>query len=296
MFQGFKNRRIDVGGGHLINTMSAGEGPPVLLLHGYPQCLAMWATIAPLIVGAGFSVVAADLRGYGDSSKPKASADLANYSFRAMAQDQVAVMQALGFETFHVIGHDRGARTAHRMALDHRARVLSLALLDIVPTYEMFMQTNRRVSGAYWHWYFLSQPAPFPEHMIGLDPDFFFETCLVGWGKTAIDRFAPAELAEYRRCWRQADFIHGSCADYRAAATIDLEHDAADLDVKVECPTLVLWGADGLMGQLFDMKAVWGARLARMTAKATPGGHFFPDIDPQGTAATLLAFLRDAQV
>lgn len=292
MFEGFENRKINAGDGIVINAMVGGSGPPVLLLHGYPQCLAMWGKIAPLVAASGFRVVACDLRGYGDSSKPKGEADNANYSFRVMAQDQVSVMRALGHERFHVIGHDRGGRTAHRMALDHAERVVSLAVLDIVPTYAMFMDTNRHVAGGYWHWYFLSQPVPFPEHMIGLDPDFFYETCLVGWGKSTIDDFNPWQISEYRRCWRTPEMIHGSCCDYRAAATIDLEHDGADLARKVACPSLVLWGADGLMGRLFDMKAEWEKKLANMTTAPLPGGHFFPDAIPHETAEALTGFLK----
>jgi haloacetate dehalogenase len=271
--------------------MIGGAGPPLLLLHGYPQSLAMWGGIAGQLA-EHFTVVATDLRGYGDSAKPRCLHDCSNYSFRTMAADQVAVMRYLGFEQFHVAGHDRGARTAHRMALDYHGRILSLAVLDIVPTYTMFMDTNRHLAGAYWHWYFLSQPEPFPEHMIGLDPDYFFETCLTGWGKMALGDFDSAKLAEYRRCWRNPDMIHGSCADYRAAAAIDLEHDAADLKVKVACPALVFWGASGLMGKLFDMKAAWEKRLANVSTATLPSGHFFPDQYPRETADALLAFLK----
>lgn len=292
MFEGFESRKVDIGGGITINAMTGGTGAPVLLLHGYPQCLALWGAIAPLIARAGYRVIAADLRGYGDSSKPACAPDNATYAFRTMAQDQVDLMRALGHESFHVIGHDRGGRTAHRMALDHPSRVLSLAVLDIVPTYAMFMDTNRHVAGGYWHWYFLSQPSPFPEHMIGLDPDYFYETCLVGWGKTTIQEFDAWQISEYRRCWRDPEMIHGSCSDYRAAATIDLEHDAADISKKVGCSTLVLWGADGLMGRLFDMKAEWEKRLANMTPATLPGGHFFPDKSPRETADVLLAHLK----
>lgn len=279
--------------GVIINARVGGSGPPVLLLHGYPQSHAMWGSIAPQLAKS-HTVVAADLRGYGDSSKPRCADGNANYAFRAMAADQVALMSSLGHERFHVIGHDRGGRTAHRMALDHPERVLSLAVLDIVPTYAMFMDTSRHVAGAYWHWYFLSQPAPFPEHMIALDPDYFYETCLVGWGKTTLADFDAAQLAEYRRCWRDPDMIHGSCSDYRAAATIDLAHDQADIAEKVSCPSLVFWGADGLMGRLFDMKAEWQKRLANMTCATLPGGHFFPDQFPSETAEILQHFLADA--
>ncbi len=207
MFDGLERERLRIGDLE-ISYVTAGSGPPVLLLHGYPQNLAMWAKVAPQLA-VDFTVVCADLRGYGDSSKPICASDRSNYAFRAMAADQVGLMRALGFERFHVVGHDRGGRTSHRMALDHPDTVLSLAVLDIVPTYAMFMETNRHVSGAYWHWYFLSQPEPFPERLIGADPDFFYETCLAGWGATKVSDFDPEQLADYRRCWRHPAMIHG---------------------------------------------------------------------------------------
>ncbi len=251
----------------------------------------MWAVIAPWLA-RDFTVVATDLRGYGDSGKPQCAPGNANYSFRAMARDQVNVMRALGHHRFHVAGHDRGGRTAHRMALDYPQVVASLAVIDIVPTYAMFMDTNRHIAGGYWHWYFLSQPEPFPEHMISLDPDFFYETCLVGWGKTKIEDFNAFQIAEYRRCWRDPAMIHGSCSDYRAAATIDLVHDGADIGTKVQAPALVLWGEDGLMAKLFDMEAQWRKRLAHMSTATLPGGHFFPDQLPRETAELLGGFFR----
>jgi haloacetate dehalogenase len=289
MFEGFARKRVDVGAA-TINCVVGGSGPPVLLLHGFPQSLAMWARVAPLLA-PHHTVVCADLRGYGDSSKPRCDADRANYSFRAMAADQVALMQALGFARFHVVGHDRGGRTGHRMALDNADVVLSLAVLDIVPTYAMFMETNRHVAGAYWHWYFLSLPEPFPERLIGNDPDFFYETCLVGWGATRIEDFDAEMLAEYRRCWHDPAMIHGSCSDYRAAATIDLEHDAADLDRKVACPTLALWGSEGLMHRCFDIAAAWRKRCDDVRPETLPGGHFFVDQFADDTARLLLSFL-----
>jgi len=295
VFEGFEELWIDLGGGITIHARAGGSGPPVLLLHGFPQSSAMWGKIAPQLA-RDRTVVAADLRGYGDSSKPRCEPGNANYAFRAMAADQVALMRALGHERFDVIGHDRGGRTAHRMALDDPGAVASLTVLDIVPTYAMFMETNRHVAGTYWHWYFLSQPEPFPEHMIGLDPDFFYETCLVGWGKSSIGDFDAWQLGEYRRCWRDPSMIHGSCSDYRAAATVDLEHDAADAGRKVECPSLVVWGSGGVMGRLFDMRAQWEARLANMTAKPMPGGHFFPDQYPAETADLLSSFLASRSV
>ena len=291
MFEGFERRRIDVGE-VTINCVTAGKGPPLLLLHGYPQNLAMWAKTAPLLAEK-FTVVCADLRGYGDSSKPKCAPDNRNYAFRAMATDQVAVMRQLGFDRFHVVGHDRGGRTAHRMALDHPDTVASLAVLDIVPTWAMFMETTRKIAGTYWHWYFLSQPSPFPEHMIGLDPDFFYETCLVGWGATRVEDFDAEMLADYRRCWRDPEMIHGTCSDYRAAATIDLEHDGADIDRQVSCPTLAFFGANGTMAKNFDIPAQWRKRCVNVKVESLPGGHFFIDQFPEGTARVIARFLAD---
>lgn len=292
MFEGFVRRRIEVADGIAITCVAAGRGAPVLLLHGFPQSLAMWAQVAPLLVRAGFTVICADLRGYGDSAKPDDRPDHAPYAFRSMAQDQVALMRQLGFPRFHMIGHDRGGRTGHRMALDHPDAVQSLAVLDIVPTYAMLTDTNRHVAHAYWHWYFLSQPAPFPERMIGNDPDFFYETCLFGWGAARAADFDAAMLAEYRRCWRDPGMIRGSCCDYRAAITIDLAHDAADIERKVACPTLVLYGGDGLMARCFDIPAEWRKRCANVQADAMPGGHFFVDQVPEATAERLIRFLR----
>lgn len=289
MFEKFQKRSVAVDE-VMISCVTAGTGPPVLLLHGFPQTKAMWAKVAP-ILAEHFTIVAADLRGYGDSTKPECLADHSNYSFRAMSGDQLALMRRLGHEQFHVIGHDRGGRVGHRMALDHPECVLSLGVLDIVPTYAMFMDTSRHVAGAYWHWYFLSQPAPLPERLIGNDPDFFFETCLVGWGKTQLESFDAQMLAEYRRCWRDLAAIHGMTSDYRAAATIDLAHDAVDIDRKITCPTLALWSSLGAMHRLFDMEAQWRQRCVRLETAMLPGGHFFVDQFPAETAARLARFL-----
>jgi haloacetate dehalogenase len=289
VFEDFDRRAINVGGID-IACVVGGSGPPALLLHGFPQNLAMWAQVAP-ILGARYTVVCADLRGYGDSAKPRCLPDRSNYSFRAFADDQIGLMRHLGFNSFHVIGHDRGGRTAHRMALDHPAAVKSLTMMDIVPTYTMFMETNRKVAGAYWHWYFLSQPEPFPERLIGNDPDFFYETCLVGWGATKLADFDPEMLAEYRRSWRDPEMIHGSCSDYRAAASIDLEHDAADIDRRIDCPALVLWGSNGTMHKCFDIGAAWTKRCSNVTTETVPGGHFFVDQLPEETARILSEFL-----
>ncbi len=289
MFDGFDRRLVDVGE-ITVHCVVAGDGPPVLMLHGFPQSLAMWAHVAPRLAEK-FTVVCADLRGYGDSSKPRCSPDRLNYSFRTMAADQVALMRKLGFERFHVVGHDRGGRTAHRMALDRPEVVETLSVLDIVPTYAMFMETNRDVAGAYWHWYFLSLPEPFPERLISADPDFFYEFCLVGWGATRLEDFDEEMLAEYRRCWRNPEMIHGSCSDYRAAATVDLDHDRADLHVKVGCPTLAFWGSRGLMHKHFDVAAAWRKRCDDVRGASLPGGHFFVDQFPEETARILVEFL-----
>jgi haloacetate dehalogenase len=291
MFETFERRQVETSDGVTMNCVVGGSGPPVLLLHGFPQNLAVWAKAAPLLAQAGFTTVCADLRGYGDSSKPRCFPDRSNYAFQTMAADQATLMNRLGFSRFHVVRHDRGGRTGHRMALDRPDAVLSLAVLDIVPTYAMFMDTNRHIAGAYWHWYFLSQPEPFPERVIGADPDLFYETCLLGWGAMRLEDFDPEMLADYRRCWRDPAMIHGSCSDYRAAATLDLEHDEADLDRKVACRTLVFYGATGTMARFFDIPAEWRKRCAEVHAASLPSGHFFVDQFPQQTAEILLNFL-----
>jgi haloacetate dehalogenase len=293
MFAGFQHHVVDVNG-MAISCVVGGSGPPLLLLHGFPQSKAMWAKVAERLA-AHYTVICADLRGYGDSAKPQSAADHSTYAFRTLAADQVGLMERLGFADFFLVGHDRGGRVAHRLALDHPARVRALAVLDIVPTLAMFMETNRHVAGAYWHWYFLSQPAPFPETLIGHDPDFFFETCLVGWGAAALGDFDASMLAEYRRCWRDSAMIHAVCADYRAAATVDLEHDAADADRKVACPTLALYGEWGLMAKLFDIPAEWRRRCVDLRSATAPGGHFFIDQFPDVTGDALLAFLAEVQ-
>jgi haloacetate dehalogenase len=289
MFEGFRQCRAQIDGTEIAFVI-AGSGPPALLLHGFPQNKAMWARVAPLLTDR-WTVVCADLRGYGDSAKPKCAPDRSNYAFRTMAADQVGLMRHLGFQRFHVVGHDRGGRIGHRMALDHSDAIRTLTVMDIVPTYTMFMETNRKVAGAYWHWYFLSQPEPFPESMIGNDPDFFYETCLTGWGAAKISDFDREMLADYRRAWRDPGMIHGSCSDYRAAASIDLEHDAADIERKIVCPTLVFYGSTGQMARLFDIPAEWRKFCSNVSEAALPGGHFFVDHLPEQTAEILAEFL-----
>ena len=266
----------------------AGDGPPLLLLHGFPQTRAMWAPIVPLLTDT-FTVVTADLRGYGDSAAPPGGAG--RMSFRAMAADMAALMAHLGFARFHLAGHDRGARTAHRLALDAPDAVDRLCLMDIVPTHALLSDLTHQVARAYYHWFFLAQPAPFPETLIGPDPDAYFTRCLLGFGKAALDEFPPEALDAYRAAWRRPEVIAAMCDDYRAAIDHDLAHDAADLHRRVACPALVLWGRDGAMARLADVPGSWAPRLADMTAQDMPGGHFFPDQHPQATARALRAFL-----
>jgi haloacetate dehalogenase len=291
MFDGFRRATATIDDVEIAFVVG-GSGPPVLMLHGFPQNLAMWAQVAPRLA-ARYTVVCADLRGYGDSSKPRCLPDRSNYAFRAFAHDQVGLMRQLGYPRFHLIGHDRGGRTGHRLALDHPDAVATLTVMDIVPTHAMFHKANSAVSQAYWHWYFLAQPEPLPERLIGHDPDFFYETCLTGWGATTLADFDQEMLSSYRRTWRDPACIHGMCSDYRAAGSVDIEHDAADLEVKVQAPVLAFFGSRGVMARLFDLPGEWRERCAKVTEASLPGGHFFVDQFPQETAKVLLDFLND---
>jgi haloacetate dehalogenase len=289
MFEGFERRRVTVGEVRIVCEVG-GSGPPVLLLHGFPQCRALWARVGP-ILAADHTVVAADLRGYGESDKPPSAGDLATYSFRAMAADQAGLMAALGFERFHVVGHDRGGRTGHRLALDHPDRVASLAVLDIIPTQTLLAGLDRQVAAGYWHWFFLSLPSPFPERMIAADPDGFYESCLTGWGAARLEDFDPEQLAAYRRAWRDDAAIAGSCADYRSTLQVDFALDTADLARRVACPVLALWGRDGFMARCYDIGDTWRERCTSLETATLPGGHFFIDQHPTETAAVLGRFL-----
>lgn len=274
--------------GQRIAYEAAGDGPPLLLLHGYPQCRALWRPIVPHLA-EHFRVVWADLRGYGESSMPMTMEAM---SFREMAADMVALMEHLGFSRFRVAGHDRGARATHRMALDHPERVEAISLLDIVPTHHLLANLTQEAARAYYHWFFLAQPAPFPETMIGADPQSYFERCLLGFGKASLSDFDPDLLAEYRAAWARPGAVVAGCNDYRAAIDVDFHHDAADLHRKVTCPAQVLYGAEGAMARLMDVPATWEERLSAMEAEAIPGGHFFPDQSPRETAEALLRFHR----
>lgn len=290
LFEGFATHDVTVGD-VTVHCKVGGRGAPVLLLHGYPQTLVEWARMAPLLAEHR-TVVCADLRGYGDSSKPAALPDFSNYSFRAMAADQVGLMQQLGFDRYDVVGHDRGGRVSHRMALDWPDRVRSLAVLDLVPTHDLYMRTNKKIASTYWQWYFLPLPAPYPETLIGANPDYYFQNCLVSVGGTGLQAFDPAMLEEYRRCWRNPEMIHASCNDYRAGSSVDLVHDEADLGRKLQCPVLALWGAQGLMQTLMDIEAVWQERCERLQVGTIPGGHWFPEHAAEQTVEALLDFYR----
>lgn len=275
--------------GQRICYTCTGFGPPLLLLHGFPQTHVMWRKVG-LTLSEQFTVIAPDLRGYGDSAKPLGTE---NYTFRHMARDQVALMDSLGHPHFHVAGHDRGGRVAHRLALDAPDSVLSLTVMDIVPTHLLLDQLSRQVATAYYHWFFLAQPEPFPEEMIAHDPDQYFESCLLGWGAAKLSDFDPEALAAYRAAWRDPETIRGMCADYRAALHYDFDLDAQDLGRQVTCPALVLFGADGAMASAYDVAATWQNRLSDLQAQAIPGGHFFVDQSPDETAHALAGFLQN---
>ena len=266
----------------------AGDGPPLLLLHGFPQTNMMWRRIAPALAET-FTVVAADLRGYGDSSTPDSDDEHAPYSKRTMASDMVRLMSDLGHDSFMVAGHDRGGRVAHRLARDHAERVQKLAVLDIAPTAAMYDQTDMRFATAYYHWFFLIQPAPLPERMIGADPEFYLRSKCGQWGRTE-GAISDEALADYLRCFRRPRNLHAMCEDYRAAATIDLVHDAADADRKLAMPLLALWGEAGFVGTHYDVLAEWRQVATDVSGHGVPGGHYLPEEAPDETLAALANF------
>ncbi|EWY38157.1 fluoroacetate dehalogenase [Skermanella stibiiresistens SB22] len=291
MFEGFTRRRIATSGAE-INLVVGGDGPPLLLLHGFPQSHVMWHKVAGALAER-FTVVAPDLRGYGDSEKVATAEDHSSYSKREMARDQVEVMRILGFERFQLVGHDRGGRVAHRMAVDHADRVKRLAVLDIVPTLTTFESVDQQLASAYYHWFFLIQPHPLPEHMIGLDPEFYLRRKTNMWG-VGTAHFTAEAMAEYIRCFKNPSAIHAMCEDYRAAATIDLEHDRADraAGVKVRCPLLALWGGRATMDRSFDVLATWRDVALDVQGQAIDCGHYIPEERPEEFTAALLDFLE----
>jgi haloacetate dehalogenase len=287
LFPGFTQKKVRASGA-TINLVAGGAGPPVLLLHGYPQTHAMWHKVGPSLA-RDYTVVCADLRGYGDSSKPKGVPGHANYSKRAMALDMVEVMQALGHPRFHVVGHDRGGRVAHRMARDHGRRVQTLTVLDISPTLKMYDSTNMQFAKAYYHWFFLIQEAPLPEQMLeGLGPHYILTR--LGRGKSGIKVFDRRALAEYVRCFDP----HSTCEDYRAAATIDLVHDRKSRS-KLAMPVLALWGRQGVIAALFNCLEDWREVAADVRGRALQCGHFIPEEKPQELLAELRRFLATAR-
>ena len=286
MFEGFVDATIDTSEAQ-IRVRHGGAGPPVLLLHGVPETHVMWHHMAPRLA-RDFSVVVADLRGYGESSKPATTPDHAPYAKRAMARDQVDVMRQLGFDEFAVVGHDRGARVAWRLAVEHPQRVTRAAVLDIVPL--PYSSVTREFATQYFHWFFLIQPAPFPETLIGNNAEFYLRSRFFRptGGTNAITEQA---LAEYLRCFRKPETIHATCEDYRAGATIDLEHSSADGDRKVTSPLLVLWGDRGTVGRLYDVMSIWRQHAVDVRGRALPAGHFLPEEVPDETLEALVPFL-----
>ena len=290
MFETFKSQRIKTSGTEIHVTVG-GSGPPLLLLHGYPQTHLMWHKVAP-VLAKEFTVVVPDLRGYGESGKPKTSNDHFPYSKRAMALDQVEVMAALGYKEFFLAGHDRGARVSHRLAIDHPNAVKKIAVLDIIPTLKVFDEVDQRVATSYFHWFFLIQPNDFPEKMIGHDPRGYLISRLDRWGSNP-DAFAQEVVEEYVRLFSNPDCIHSTCEDYRAGASIDLVHDRADLQAKIQMPLLALWGTKGLVGTAYDPLACWRERASDVRGFAIDSGHFIPEEKPQDTIKALRAFFAN---
>lgn len=277
-FPGFKASKVQTSGA-TINVVTGGQGPPLLLMHGAPQSHISWRLVAPKLA-TEYTVIATDLRGYGDSSKPADGANHSNYSKRAMALDQVEVMKHFGFDKFPVIGHDRGGRVGHRMALDHPGKVTRLAVLDIVPTYYLYTHVTIEFVQAYFHWFNYLRPAPAPENEL----------------KASVESRAATQTTdvqmEYLRIQRDPANIHGMCEDYRAAASVDLEHDKADLNRKLDCPLLTLWAERGSMARIYDVLSIWKERARKVSGKGLPGGHNLQEDVPDQVYAELRAFLR----
>ena len=286
MFENFEERFVDVTDGQIYCRIG-GEGPPLLLIHGNPQTHVMWYKCV-VALAEHYTVIAADIRGYGKSLLVPSDPEHFNYSKRKMAQDMVEMMAALGHERFFVAGHDRGGRVAHRMARDHRDKIAALSVLDICPTLDMYEDTDMDFATAYFHWFFLIQPYDLPERMILDDPRKWMDACLQKW--SGGHEFGEAEEA-YFEAFNDPERIHACCEDYRASATIDLDHDRADRDEKLDIPIHVLWGGKGVVGRKFDVIPVWQNYTNKpVTGRAMPTGHFIPEEDPEGTIAELLGF------
>jgi haloacetate dehalogenase len=293
-FPGFKREQIKTTNA-TINAVYGGKGSPVLLMHGIPQTHVLWRKVAPLL-SQDFFLVATDLRGYGDSSKPPGGDDHFGYSKRAMAQDQVEVMKHLGFDKFAVVGHDRGGRAAHRMALDYPEMLTKLVILDIVPTYLLYQNISKQFATIFFHWFLMVQPAPFPETVVENSAEYFLKYFLYVLGGESYSDKIPgfvgeAAYREYLRCFRDPAAVHALCEDYRAAASIDLAHDEADLSKKIQCPLLVLWSEKGPFHRMYNVLQTWQDRAVEAKGKPLPTGHFLPEQMPQELAAELKSFL-----
>lgn len=291
LFPGFKSELIEVNGVKIM-TRKGGSGQPLLLLHGHPQTHAIWHRVAQQLAES-HTVVMTDLRGYGDSSKPQGSQDHLNYSKRVMALDQIEVMRHFGFAQFDVLAHDRGARVAHRLALDHPKAVKRLVLLDIAPTLAMYEKTSNQFARSYWHWFFLIQPAPLPERLIEADPAAYVRDVL-GRRSAGLAPFDPRALAEYVRCLELPGTAHGLCEDYRASATIDLVHDQLDIDKKnfLQQAVLVLWGEQGVVNQCFEPLKEWSKLAVNVKGHALPCGHYIPEEAPELLLNQVQSFLE----
>ena len=295
LFPAFERLDVETDTGVSIHARSGGEGPPLLLLHGHPQTHAIWHKVVPALA-RHFRLVIADLRGYGDSAKPRGDADHANYSKRVMARDMLRLMQSQGFDRFAVLAHDRGARVAHRLAADHPQAVTRLALLDIAPTLAMYAQTSEAFARAYWHWFFLIQPAPMPERLIEADPAAYIRE-VMGRRSAGLAPFDPRALAAYIRAAGLPGTAHGICEDYRAAAGIDLAHDRADLEAgrRLAMPLLALWGAEGVVQRCFQPLDEWRRVADDVRGQALPCGHYIPEEAPEALLAEALPFLLEGR-
>ena len=261
----------------------------ILFLHGFPQTHIMWSGIADNFP-EDYPVICPDLRGYGNSEKPSG---VENFSFRKMAEDQFQLMLHLGFEKFHIVGHDRGGRVAHRMALDVTDKIKSITLMDIVPTKLLLSELTTQVAQSYYHWLFLAQPSPFPEKLISADPNYFYESCLLGWGSTNLDNFDLEKLKHYRKSWNNVDTIRAMCDDYRAAIQFDWAFDNEDDNRCLDIPACVMWGETGAMAKHFDVPLTWENKFLNIHKKPMHGGHFFPDQYPEETKSELVSFISN---
>ena len=293
-FPGFKREQIKTTGA-TINVVHGGKGSPVLLLHGIPETHLLWRKVAPLL-SRDFYLVITDLRGYGDSSKPPGGNDHAAYSKRAMAQDQVEVMKHLGFSQFALVGHDRGGRAAHRLALDYPDLLKKLIILDIVPTYTLYQNVTKEFATVFYHWFLLVQPSPYPETLVADSAEFFLRSMLQKLAGDPLSEsipewVGPQAYREYLRCFRDPAAIHAMCEDYRAAASIDLTHDGADQTKKIQCPLFVLWSEKGPFHRLYNVLQTWQDRALQAQGKPLPTGHFLPEQLPEDLTRELKAFL-----